>query len=542
MGGPTPLSEKYEGRTGRAGPRVPPRKREADGELHVGETNNSQKKIRMSELSSEFGSSKKGRNLIITLNNPHEKNFLRDLRDNRSRTPFNEEFIRSDLDCHYNWIGQPERGQEGTLHCGFFIQLKGQMRFQAIKDSGQILSNSHIEMAKGKTGDCIAYNSKPSHCAEKGLQVADYCTQCVKPGGCIGPNDLIYTDHATPWFDLEPKPIWKLNDFGQPCPWRGKKKDLITTVFDPSASLIDIVEANPTQFIRNSRGIMAAHSIYKEAHSIVLPRTHVIFYSDAKGTGKTLTCTQLSEKWATEYGIKIYEVPQPSISGTWAKYENQEVTVWNEWSGKRYPKFKMASFLDVQDSSFAFEDKGGALYKAVCRVSLFNTNKHPELWYIRAGDNSEIQRRHKDFGWLFEVIPERSNHPVSGDPTKCRWIQDGVYTSRDGKPRKRYLCDARIKYIGQPRWLTEGIRIRTNEEFGWREFARTFTYPRLVQWVENVCYGPEHKPPELEDFEFTTRSPEEIEAINRFYANDGEDSEDEDEAEDEDDDMEELFG
>ncbi len=201
------------------------------------------------------------------------------------------------------------------------------------------------------------------------------------------------------------------NDDGVP-ETQGQRSDLagVKRRLDEGASLVDIADEFPSDFIRYSKGI-------REVKRLKAPHRNwemeVIVLYGPTGTGKT--------RWVVDsYGEDLYSVPDSKSSGTyWDDYDGQETVLIDEMYGKRFSHGFLLRLLDRYQ--FTVPVHGSSVNFSSRRI-VMTSNTHPREWYHAMYQNHP--------GMFFEHGPLQ-RRMVQGDSViiECRLV-NGEFVKR----------------------------------------------------------------------------------------------------------------
>lgn len=238
------------------------------------------------------------------------------------------EFGESEL-CRY-MVFQQEIGDEGTPHLQGFVELEKPKTLSSLKTHLGI-ERIHLELARNRV-------ASREYCKKSETRVDG-----TEPFECG---------------------VWK--DKGQ-----GKRSDLELVVEDigDGASLTEIAESHPIQFIKYFNGIsklMAQISGERDW------KTEVIVYYGETGTGKT--------RKAFEENPHCYWKPQDYNSQSWFDtYAGEHTVVIDEF----YGWIPFSTMLRLCDRYPMLVPVKGSMVQFVAKKIIITSNQHPSEWYSK---------------------------------------------------------------------------------------------------------------------------------------------------------------
>ena len=274
------------------------------------------------------------RNWVFTVNNPNA--------DDVSRIRCLESGSCKYLRC------KPERGESGTLHLQGLVVFTNARTFDGVK---KLFGGAHLEVMRGSVSQALAYVEKED-------------TSCVEefPEGDIE-------------FGTRPK---------EGAGGQGSRSDLLD-VYDAIRSGkrgVELVEANPTAYIKYARGINDMLSLFEVPRTF---KTEVFWYYGGTGTGKSKRAFEEAEALGTYY------VKDPG-SSWWDGYCGQHSVIIDDY---RRDMCTFSSLLRLFDRyALPIQVKGG--YRQFCsRVIFVTTPKKPvDTWEGRTEEDiAQLERR-----------------------------------------------------------------------------------------------------------------------------------------------------
>lgn len=257
---------------------------------------------------------------------------------NDSESTAHDSFVSEHKKLRY-YIYQLERATTtGQLHYQGYIEYSSPMRFNAVKS--HLGEQCHIEQRRGSKSEAVAY------CRKSDTRVEG------------------------PW------------EFGHFDGEHGKRKDLdeVSDLIQSGASLREVVECYPVQYIRYRRGIEALHSRFaQDTASKWRVVTVSVYYGDS-GAGKTRKAIEETEGdfYILDQGERVW------FDG----YEDQKTLIIDDF----YGWIKYGMLLRILDGHpYRCEIKGGFKWALWERVTI-TSNKHPEEWYDK-GMTPALKRR-----------------------------------------------------------------------------------------------------------------------------------------------------
>lgn len=171
---------------------------------------------------------------------------------------------------------------------------------------------------------------------------------------------------------------------------QGKRNDLddVYSMIKGGARMIDVLDAQPTSFMRYTRGIQAAsHLLRTAAASTTLRDPEIIVVWGPPGSGKSKWV------WDTYGGENMYTL---SLSGSaiwWDGYDGQETVLLDDYAGQ-IPFRSLLNYTDRYPVQCPV--KGSMVWLAATRI-IFTSNLHWSCWYqadpTHRRDLAALQRR-----------------------------------------------------------------------------------------------------------------------------------------------------
>lgn len=240
--------------------------------------------------------------------------------------PENNEICKESIYCvgynpdkHQYLLQGIETGKNGTRHIQGYVIFHKRCRLSQVK---KFVPRAHWEISKGSP-----------------QQNYVYCTK-----------DQTFHEHGV----LPEKTQGKRNDL-----------DRLHDTIRRSANIEDVIENHFAAFIKYPRGVTRAIEFYSPKRNWEMQN---IVYWGASGVGKT--------KRAFEEHPEAY---WKDNSPWWDGYVNQDVVIWDEFSGSSTP---LSTFLRVTDRyPFAVPIKGGYT-QFLAKKIIFTSNVDPGEWYL----------------------------------------------------------------------------------------------------------------------------------------------------------------
>lgn len=237
----------------------------------------------------------------------------------------------------------------GAPHWQGYIELTRPMRMRGVK---LVLGrhDAHLEVRRGTPEQAIAYCSKVETRADPAA---------------------------------EPVVL------GEPSKGQGARTDIdgaIATLRE-GGSLADVLEADPTTFVRYTRGLTAASELLAEkAGKKMRPELQVTVLVGPPGCGKTRAVYD-------ECGLdSVYTLTQTSGTVWWNGYTGQQVLLLDDYYGW-IPWGELLKLLDIYPQRV--QTKGGFTHVSYLRVFI-TSNKPWDHWYAKSRAFEEmgaLQRR-----------------------------------------------------------------------------------------------------------------------------------------------------
>lgn len=244
--------------------------------------------------------------------------------------------VNSKLRCG---VWQLERcPSTGRLHLQGYVEFTAPMRMGAVKQL--IGASTHLERRQGTRDQAIEY------CRKEESRVR-------------GP--------------------WTYGDLGSVVPGRRSDLDQVSERILDGASLDEVVEAFPSQYVRYRRGIEALHQRTSLKRIRQWRDVGVHVYFGDSGAGKTRRAVEENPNYfILDQGERVW------FDG----YEGQECLIIDDF----YGWIKYGQLLRILDGHrYRAEVKGGFTWAAWLKI-VITSNKHPSEWYS-SGLTEALRRR-----------------------------------------------------------------------------------------------------------------------------------------------------
>jgi len=227
---------------------------------------------------------------------------------------------------------------------------------------------------------------------------------------------------------------------------QGKRTDLedyhqaLDKVAAKAMTLKDAAKQCFTAFLKYPAGTEKYLALHKEGRQPGDPLDVVLLVGESE-TGKTVFASTILVAWGLQQGYRgVYEYTQ-NKDLWWQDYDDQEIIIINEFSGKVFPFTLFNQMMDPRTLSFVCGVKGSSR-KFNGKLVIITSNFTPSEWYT---SESEIANRHAIIRRLKYIVTFYFNQ-------QGQRIRD--WTKYNPTTRAHVTCEATDLFI-RPPWKPE---------------------------------------------------------------------------------------